>query len=220
MPTSPGQLVTHLARERERAYRAEHKTRRRIISAVVAVGLAVVVIGVVAGLATRQPAPGPAPAKPAASPAPEAPTTNARGNIPKQLGELAGFGSSEAPDQNTFAITEITVDPLCTPDGEKPASDHTILLEMTVTTGPDADRAAELGRILTPGFFTVIAPDGTEHDAWPGECTDPGRGLPEPFEANKQYSGTVELRVPEATGALVLAGHMDNATGWEWELEP
>lgn len=149
---------------------------------------------------------------------PSGPVVNGRGNIVKRLGERAGFGSVAAPDLNTFAITGITVDPPCEPGGAVPPRHHTLVLEVIVQTGPDTDRAAELGRILTPGFFTVIGPDGAEHEAWPGRCTARKRFLPETFRPQRGYSGTIELRVPVVSGSLVLAGHMENAAGWEWEL--
>lgn len=215
MPTPAGRPATQLAQERQREYQAAHTMRRWIISAALAT-VVFVAAGIVLALASRNGSPAPSPRQATVQTTQATPTVNERGNIPKELGELAGFGSSDEPDQNTFAITQIAVDPPCSPEGTAPKSGHTVLLELEVKTGADAERAAQLGRILTPGFFSVVGPDGTEHDAWPGECTDPSHNLPEEFGAGQKYSGTVELRVPAKTGTLILAGNMDNAGGWEW----
>lgn len=208
-------LATQLAQERQRALKAAHATRRKIIGAcVVSVGL-VLVAGLVTIIATHPPRPASTVKSPAATTG-AAPTTNVRGNLPKKLGEPAGFGSAADPAQNTFTITGITVDPPCWAHGTRPSSWHTVLLQVEVRTGGDRDRAAELGRILQPGFFSEIGPDGDLHDAWPGKCTDPRRFLTDTFGANQSYEGTIELRVPDPAGTLILNGSMDNAGGWEW----
>lgn len=210
-----GRMAAEMVLERQRAQQAEHATRQKIITGGVAAGV-VLAVGALMFMPARTGEPSLSPSRTTAPAASEAPATTVRGNIPKRVGELAGFGSDDAPAQNTFAINRITVDPPCSPAGTKPKTGHTVVLEVTVNTGGDADRAAELGRMLTPGFFSVVGSDGTEHGAWPGDCTDPNRNLPSTFTVRKRYSGTIELKVPEASGTLILAGTMENATGWEW----
>lgn len=212
--------VVELARMRQSAYRADRAERRRIIGVTALVALALLAAGVSISVATKSnPPPSPPDLRGSSTPAPlAAPITNARGNIPKRIGQLAGFGEAKSPTQNTFAINRITVDPPCWARGTRPGSGHTVLLQVTVTTGNDRDRAAELGRTLRPAFFSQISTDGgVEHGAWPGHCTDARHNLPETFGTNRDYSGTIELQVPHPTGTLILAASLDNAGGWEWD---
>lgn len=219
-------LVADLALERQQRYDAEHASRLQLIR------LAVAVVAVVAATTAVFFMAHPSMSEPLANPGNPAPSStrsaatedsepagsspNARGNIPKKLGESAGFGSVISPIQNTFSIERITIDPPCSPQGTRQDAGHTILLHVEVSTGPDAERAGMLGRILAPGFFSAIGPDGVSHDAWPGACTDPADRLPEDFGVNRTYAGTVELNLPISAGTLVLAGDMTNAAGWEW----
>lgn len=228
MNKTKGTLAAELAGRRRRAERAQHAVRRRIVAAAVAVTVTAAGAGMLFAI-TQGDASGSgsqdrnsATAAPTAAPTTEAnatePHLNERGNIAKELGEIAGFGSAEEPDQNTFAVEHILVDPPCAQGRTRPESEHTVLLYVTAHTGADAKRAGMLGRILTPGFFEAIAPDGSRHDAWPGECTDPADQLPDDFIANRDYSGAIELRLPLRTGTLVLSGVMSNAAGWEWRF--
>lgn len=223
MNDTDGRLVTDLALERQQRYNAENANRLqliRVLVAVVAVIAATTAVFFMARPGTSEPLADPTTSSTSlaatADSEPAGSLTNARGNIPKKLGESAGFGSVTSPIQNTFSIERITLDPPCSPAGTRPDSGHTILLHVKVNTGPDADRAGMLGRILAPGFFAAIGPDGKTHDAWPGHCTDPADKLPEDLGVNQKYAGTIELKLPIPAGRLVLAGDMDNAAGWEW----
>lgn len=216
-----GRLVTELMRKRQLESHAAHAMRRRILGAI-----AVALVGVSGWfvLFTHddvQPAnvnePAPSAVRDNGSEAKREARTE-RGNIPKALGEIAGFGPADKPSQNTFRIDRVVVDPPCRPGGTKPDSQHTVLLNVTVDTGGDKERAAMLGRILQPGFFSAVGRDGESHDAWPGTCTDASKYLPEEFGTNQTMSGTVELRLPVTSGILVLSGVMENAAGWEWRF--
>lgn len=217
------QLVTELVRERQLESRAAHAMRRKILGAIVAVialsGVSVWLIAFSQDDAQQEGARQPAPTavQDARSEA-ERQARTERGNIPKDLGEIAGFGPAKAPSQNKFRIDRVVVDPRCRPGGTRPESQHTVLLQVTVETGGDKERAAMLGRILKPGFFSAIGRDGESHDAWPGTCTDASKYLPEEFGTNQTVSGTVELRLPVTSGILVLSGVMENAAGWEWQF--
>ncbi|WP_051399568.1 hypothetical protein [Haloechinothrix halophila] len=222
MRKTNGSSVADLARKRQDAAAARHPVRGRVIglaitAAVVAVGAGLVFAANSSDPARHDAAENRSQVTPSTTTS-AAPSLTPRGNIPKEVGELAGFGSADAPDQNTFTIEEILVDPPCAAGGGRPDGEHTILLDVTVRTGVDTKRAEMLGRILTPGFFAAIGPDGTEHDAWPGECTDPADALRDDFGPNSEYSGTVELRVPVRSGTLILNGVMTNAAGWEWRF--
>ncbi|GAA5129841.1 hypothetical protein [Haloechinothrix salitolerans] len=225
MSKARGTEVGDLARKRQRDAAAQHPVRGKIIG--LAVTAAVVAAGAGVVLAANSGAPErsdradnrAATAPPSATRTEPPLTLTERGTIPKELGELAGFGSEQQPDQNTFAIEDIVVDPPCDVGYRTRASEHIVRLHITVHTGSDTERASMLGRILTPGFFEAIGPDGRRHGAWPGECSEAaGTAWPDEFEPNREYSRTVELRLPVSEGTLILNGVMANAAGWEWRF--
>lgn len=210
-------------RERQLESRAVHAVRRKMLGAIVAV-IALTGLSVWLILSNQDDVQGRQADEPATTAAWDAGSEakrearTERGNIPKDLGQIAGFGPANAPSQNKFRIDRVVVDPRCRPGGTRPGSQHTVLLHLTVETGGDKERAAMLGRILKPGFFSAIGRDGKSHDAWPGTCTDASDYLPEELGTNQTLSGTVELRLPVTSGTLVLSGVMENAAGWEWRF--
>ncbi|MPY80883.1 MAG: hypothetical protein GEV04_21085 [Actinophytocola sp.] len=222
MSKAKGAAVADLVRQRQQEAAARHPVRGRVIGLAVTAAVVAVGAGLIFAANPGEPEqPLPDENRAAIEPSTtthSAPRINQRGNISKELGELAGFGSAADPDQNTFAIEEIVVDPPCVIGGSRPEDEHTVLLDVSVHTGSDEKRAAMLGRILTPGFFAAIGPGGGRHDAWPGECTDTADALRDDFARDSEYSGTIELRLPVSTGTLILNGVMNNAAGWEWRF--
>lgn len=223
-----GSLATDLAGERREAARAEHAVRRRVVGGSVTV--AGITVAAVLGMALvpdtppsqqTQRAASTATATPSDVAAAEGATLTPRGTIAKRLGEIAGFGPANDPGQNTFAVDEIIVDPPCDVGYRSHASEHVVRLHVTVHTGSDARRAGMLGRILTPGFFEAVGHGGRRHEAWPAECSDAvnaSTALADSFEPNRDYSRTIELRLPVRSGILILNGVMSNAAGWEWRF--
>lgn len=220
-------LATDLAGERRKAERAEHAVRRRVVGGSVTV--AGVTVAAVLGMALipdtpsqqTQRAASTATATPSDVAAAGGATLTPRGTIAKRLGEIAGFGPEDDPGQNTFAVDEIIVDPPCDVGYRDRASEHVVRLHLTVHTGRDARRAGMLGRILTPGFFEAVGQGGRRHEAWPAECSDAvnaSTALADTFEPNRDYSRTIELRLPVRSGILILNGVMNNAAGWEWRF--
>lgn len=223
-----GSLATDLAGKRREAARAEHALRRRVVGG--AVTVAGITVAAVLGMALIPDTPPSQQTQRAASTAAATPTDVAaaggatltpRGTIAKRLGEIAGFGPEDDPDQNTFAVNDIVVDPPCDLGYRAPASEHVVRLHVTAHTGSDAQRAGMLGRILTPGFFEAVGQGGRRHAAWPAECSGAAHAstaLADSFEPNREYSRTIELRLPIRSGILILNGVMSNAAGWEWRF--
>lgn len=143
--------------------------------------------------------------------------TNERGHLVKKLGDKAGWGDEN--DAVTWTIDKITVDPPCGEYGEKPASGHTLVLNIRVATGKDPEIAAMLPMLLNSGSFAELSKDGVTQPAEFGLCRagdDGFRGFPDAYGVNQKYRGQLELVVPEATGTLIHVSAMQNAGGWEW----
>ncbi len=143
------------------------------------------------------------------------PDLNERGMIVKALGQEAGFGANDTSSV-TFTIDKVTVDPPCDEFGIRPDSGHTLLLEVRVATGADADAASYMSGILNPFSFSEIGKDGVTRNAQAGSCTDYTKALPSEFGVNQKYAGTIEIVVPEASGILALQEDLRNGGGWEW----
>ncbi|WP_007025175.1 hypothetical protein [Saccharomonospora iraqiensis] len=163
------------------------------------------------------------PATAAPSTAPEqddGPETNERGHLVKELGEEAGvYPRGEGPDSPggvTFAIDKVEVDPACHEFGQAPDEGHTLVLHMRVATGDDRELAQQASGVLNPFNFAEIGDDGITRPAQVGMCTDPARGLPNNFGMNQQYTGVIEIVVPQASGTVALTTPVPNAGGWEW----
>jgi hypothetical protein len=166
---------------------------------------------------TAQPAP--APVLPPASTSPavtSGPATNDRGYIPKTLGQEAGWGATGTSGDNSFTLDKVTVDAKCGLGGSRPASGHTLLIQMRVATGSDPGTASLLAGGFKAEHFQEIGKDGVTRQASDGMCSDFTKRLPGTFGVNQKYVGTIELVVAEASGTLVLVTPDLGPGGWEW----
>lgn len=148
------------------------------------------------------------------------PETNERNYIPMNLGDEAWTGPVVGDESagTSFTIDRIEVDPSCDVHGMPPESGHTVLLHVSVATGSDEMTAMNAAAEVNPFNFVEIGSDGMSHAAQFGTCTDHTKALPMDFGVNQNYSGTVELVVPEASGTLALdpARMTGGPSGWEW----
>lgn len=147
------------------------------------------------------------------------PQTNERGNLVKQLGEKAGLGNHEQAFAVTFTLDKVEVDPPCAQYGQKRHAGHMLLLHFRVATGNDPEVARSVASALNPFNFNEITTDGLTKQAQAGSCTAFDNKLPYNYGINQQYSGTIEIVVPEASGIIALNPplHPDaESGGWEW----
>ncbi|HYQ69071.1 hypothetical protein [Actinophytocola sp.] len=152
--------------------------------------------------------------------APAKQTTNERGFIVKQLGEMACFGGAgkDCDGGVSFAIDSVDVDPQC-PMLAPSNGAHAIVLHLRIATGADAKMADRISGVINPFSFVEIGKDGITRDAQFGTCSDSSAGLPDTFGPNQQYQGVMDLEVPEASGTIALqlgAAEEDGQRGWEW----
>lgn len=142
---------------------------------------------------------------------------NERGNLVKELGEVAGFGPMEnldGPQGATFSIDKIEIDPPCDPYMPEPKG-HLLRLHVRAATGSDQRYADLLGSVLNSFSFSVLGKDGVTKPADFGTCSEDAM-TPPLFGPNQKYTLLVELDVPVASGRLILDAGLTNG-GWEWK---
>lgn len=146
--------------------------------------------------------------------------TSTRGNLVKQLGQLAGT-SSIAGDVVTsrFAVTDLVLDFACTSGfAEAPVNGHYLGIHLNVETTP------ELAESEFP-WISFTAYDWQAYDAegkrlndpvgngW--SCLDPGDQLPVQIGPGQSVSGWMVLDVAAPSGVVALT-MLGGPTGWEW----
>jgi hypothetical protein len=164
----------------------------------------------------------PAPEVPASAPA--APATPAgilseRGNVVKQLGEVAGFGPTQDDIVVTFAIDKITVDAKCTAQySQKPEHAHFVTLDVRAETKPTMPN--DRGYSINPFEFSTIGADGiTEQSLTTGAaftCLDTSEQFPANLSPGSKYRGSIVLDTKNPSGVLVYRPGFMLGGGWEW----
>ncbi|TKJ35171.1 hypothetical protein [Blastococcus sp. CCUG 61487] len=203
--------------------------RRSLLPALAAIAVTVAACGSGEDADAAAPTPTPpAEGTPAASTGEAAPLLsdleaqrNERGNVPRQLGELAGVrpgGAPGAAPQAAIRVEQIVVDPECESE-EVPVNGRFVALEMSVLTTPDLDPRVPMS--FTEERFSVLAPDGTSittEDSNASDCLDPEVFVPNMrFPAGVEYRGWLVLDVPVGSGTVVYSP--PGATGgWEWQF--
>ena len=192
-----------------------------LLVALLASGCATRVVGAPTVADANVPAlPEPATETPTTTVEPE-PATNARGFVPKKIGEEACIGPIDADSCDggvVFSIDKIVVDPPCIDFGQR--SGHTLVLSLRVATGTDTDTIQFASGVFNPFAFTVIGKNGVTQNADIGLCTDSANG-PVTYGPNQKYAFKIELDVPVAHGSLALQPGLigaDGTGGWEWSF--
>lgn len=150
----------------------------------------------------------------------QAADVNERGFIVKQLGEQACFGGAGTNCEGgvSFAIDKVEVDPPCALVSPSDGA-HALLLHVRIATGSDAETADRVGGVINPFSFVEIGKDGVTREAEYGMCADTSAGLPDTFGPNQQYTGVIDIEVPQASGTVALQLSMadeNGERGWEW----
>jgi hypothetical protein len=153
--------------------------------------------------------------------------TNARGNIQKKIGELAGAGGTTLADASLkFKVTSI--EPItCDAPYATPPTGTALAVAIEVETTPDF----EGGLIVNgaPGltsfdahYWKGYAANGTRMnkiDTTAGQncVADQGRLLPSSIGKGEKATGIVILEVTTPTGSVAYDGAGMITGGWEWE---
>ncbi len=189
----------------------------------IALALGLVLTGCTATPADTGKTPDTAPvteATPHASEEPAAAAKSSRGNLVKEVGELAGTTSiASGVTTSRFALTDIVLDRECTSGFSDPASNgHYLALHLNVETTPElAEEAFDWISITTYDWQAYDADGKRLNDpvgnAW--SCLDAAEQLPSQIGPGQSVSGWMVLDVAAPTGFVVLTMGA-NTTGWEW----
>lgn len=164
-------------------------------------------------------------AAPSASPSPsnagfDEPVKSIRGNIVKEVGQLAGMTASDGSDTviATFVVTQIQLDPPCTSSFASPsANGHYIGMSINAeTTAALADETfptisfSEFGwQAFDTNGKRLNDPIGNAYS-----CLDSSQQMPPDIGPGQSVSGMIVLDVAAESGVLALL--MGANAGWEW----
>ncbi|MDZ8275339.1 hypothetical protein R2Q81_05155 [Microbacterium aquimaris] len=144
---------------------------------------------------------------------------NDRGNLVKEIGQLAGVSLPEHDDVTAaqFAVTDVIVDIECSDYAVDPANGHYVGIHFNVETTPDLalDDVGSLS--FAPWGWQAYGADGKRVNDPIGNsysCLEPTDKLPSEIGPAQSVSGWVVLDLPTPTGSVVLT--MGGPSGWEW----
>lgn len=174
------------------------------------------------------PAPTVAPAAPTQEPTSPAPSfdtsiygdsvTNARGNLVKQVGQLAGIGLSDGSTGVQFTVTNIESNFQCTsPWAEPPMNGQFVAITMDINVMPELANATPSEIWVTPYDFTIYSPDGTRENDSIGNsyyCLNDAEAIPSYIRPGEHAVGKIVLDTSYPTGSILYT--VDGVSGWEW----
>lgn len=142
-----------------------------------------------------------------------------RGNLVKEVGQLAGIGSSSSDAMVArFVVTDIVFDMECGSEfADPPANGHYLGVHINVETTPEL-AAEEIPSIYFSQYdWQAYDADGKRLNDPVGNamwCLSSAQELPMEIGPGQSVSGWMVLDVAATTGSIVLA--MGGPTGWEW----
>ena len=145
---------------------------------------------------------------------------NDRGNLVKEIGQLAGVSLADHDDvlAAQFAVTDVVVDIPCTDEyADAPQNGHFIGIHLNVETTPELAQD-EIGTLSFGqwGWLGFDADGKRVNDPvgnalWCMTATDQ---LPTDIGPGQSVSGWIVLDKPTTSGSVALT--MGAANGWEW----
>lgn len=175
--------------------------------------------------ARTTPPPAPAPTQSAPPPAavpPVNPQTSPRGNLIKEVGELAGVRDANGEYLVTFTVNDIIVDVPCTdPYADAPENGHFVAVDVSVETSPNMLNSDLIQQFSMSSLtFQAIGPDGITSNAGTDSaatlfCLDDSVLLPGDIGPGEKANGLVLLDVEHPTGTLVYEDFWTDS-GWEY----
>lgn len=146
--------------------------------------------------------------------------TSARGNLVKELGQLAGTSSLTGDVVTSrFAVTDLVVDFACTSGfAEAPANGRYLGIHVNVETTPELTESEFPWISFTAYDWQAYDAEGKRlndpvANAW--SCLDAGDQLPAQIGPGQSVSGWMVLDVAAPSGVVALT-MLGNPTGWEW----
>ena len=143
-----------------------------------------------------------------------------RGNLVKDIGQLAGTSSlSSDVVTSRFAVTDIVLDVECTSGfADAPANGHYLGIHLNVETTPELAEDDFPWVSFTQYDWQAYDAEGKRlndpvGNAW--SCLDSGQQLPSQIGPGQSVSGWIVLDVAATNGAVVLTMG-GSPVGWEW----
>ncbi|WP_130345696.1 hypothetical protein [Herbihabitans rhizosphaerae] len=146
--------------------------------------------------------------------------TNARGNLPKKIGEESGFSDREGGHFATFKLTKIEKSAKCADASIKPSNGQFMVLTFEIAT------TAEFSTRSTPSLFnpldfSVLGLNGVADT----EVATPGtygcraaKKLPYNLAPSSKYVFEIVLDTKATSGAVQYRPPLAADYGWEWQL--
>lgn len=144
--------------------------------------------------------------------------TSERGNLVKELGQLAGIANEDGEMLVEFALSEIVGDFECTSEwADEPQNGTYLGLKFDVTTTPLLAEDDWLDSFtITPHDFRLLSSDGVRENDSTGNaysCLDSRDELPYGIGPSERASGWVVLDTALDSGVII----MENWSGGSWE---
>ncbi|WP_396667364.1 hypothetical protein [Microbacterium sp. R86528] len=144
---------------------------------------------------------------------------NDRGNLVKEVGQLAGVSEANDVLVARFAATDIVLDIECDQDwSESPQNGHFLGIHFNVETTPELADSDYPWVAMSAYDFLVFDSDGKRLNDPVGTswaCLDESSQLPSQIGPGQSVSGWIVLDVTDEEGAAVLTMG-GSPTGWEW----
>lgn len=169
------------------------------------------------------PAPVPTPTQAPSAPAPSGNSqTSPRGNLIKQVGELAGIRDASGEYLAAFTVNDIIVDIPCTEElADPPENGHFVALDVSVETSPNMLNSDLIQQFSMSSLtFQAIGPDGVTSNAGADSaatlfCLDDSVLLPGNIGPGEKAQGLVLLDVENPTGILIYEDFWTDSA-WEY----
>jgi hypothetical protein len=163
----------------------------------------------------------PAPTTPAAPP-PASTQTSPRGNLIKQVGELAGIRDANGEYLVSFTVNDIIVDIPCTDSSAEPSEHgHFVAVDVSVETSPNMLNSDLIEQFSMSSLtFQAIGPDGVTSNAGTDSfatlfCLDDAAELPSNIGPGETARGLVLLDVEHPAGTLIYEDYWTDSA-WEY----
>lgn len=153
--------------------------------------------------------------------APDSSAVSPRGNLIKQLGEVAGVRNAAGEELVEFTVNDIIVDIPCTQGiAEPPENGHFVALDVSVKTSSNLRDAGLSDFTMDAWDFQVIGPDGVTSNAGAASvaaswCLADAVELPDTIGPGETAKGLVLLDVTTPSGILVFK-HPESKGSWEY----
>lgn len=146
---------------------------------------------------------------------------SSRGNLLKEIGQIAGTTSSATNAVTSrFTVTDITMDIPCTSRFQSPPKNgHYVGIHLNVETTPELAQDPYPSLSFTPFEWQAYDAEGKRLNDPQGNaysCLDQGELLPSQIGPGQSVSGWIVLDVASTSGTLVFA-MAGGPTGWEWK---